>query len=166
VSRDVTSATITAEVEGTARKPKLVLLSNPSIYSQAEILSMIISGDPAAQDTAAQPLDQQVIGAVSGAIVGRIKDQIAPQLPIDVIKLDVGSQDYTPFSTARLEIGKFLTDSIYVSYAHRFGSQVTLRPVNENEGSLEYRFLRRYTLQTIFGDEAVGSIDLFWSKRY
>jgi autotransporter translocation and assembly factor TamB len=107
-----------------------------------------------------------VTGVVSGLIIGKVKDAIAPRLPIDVIKLDVGGQDYAGVTQTRVEVGKYIADNVYLSYVHQFGSSSGLKRVNSNEAHVEYRFLRRYELGTVFGDAGVGSIDFYWTYRY
>ena len=35
-----------------------------------------------------------------------------------------------------------------------------------NQAQLEYRFKKRFALDTMFGDAGQGSIDLYWTLRY
>jgi len=107
-----------------------------------------------------------VTGALSSLIIGKLKDQLAPSLPIDVIKVETGNEGYTGLGETRLEIGKYITDSVYLSYAHQFGSTSGTRRVNANEATLEYRFLKRYQLETAFGDAAVGRLNFYWTIRF
>ncbi len=167
-TRQLIDARITIEVSGTASRPKLRLSSNNPAYDDTKIIAAILSGDPGAKVTDTS-LDKKVTGAISGLVVGAIKDQIAPQLPIDVIKVDAAGSgsDYTGLNSTRLEIGKFLSDNIYVSYAHKFGAtQIGTRKVNSNEGEFEYRFLRHFALDVVLGDAPSGRSDLFWTVHF
>lgn len=168
LTRQLTEANIIVEVAGTAKSKKLDfrLSSDPPIYDESQIIGIIISGDPASQRVSNTALDRQVTGAVSGLIIGKVKDAIAPQLPVDVIKLDTGGQDYAGVTQTRLEVGKYLSDNVYLSYVHQFGSSSGLHRLNSNEAHVEYRFLRRFELDTVFGDAGVGGIDLYWTYRY
>src|SRR5205814_9803888 len=65
VTRQVSEATIVIEVHGTAKKPQLVLASEPPVYDQSQIIGIILSGDPGTQRTSDRTLDQQVTGAIS-----------------------------------------------------------------------------------------------------
>jgi autotransporter translocation and assembly factor TamB len=162
LTRQVADAVIALEVYGSMRRPKLAFTSDPPVYGEAQVIGLIVSGDAGNQQVSERSLDQQAIGALSGLLVGRIKDELAPQLPLDVIKVDAG-----PTGTTRLEAGKFITDSIYVGYVLQLGGgQVTPRPINRNEAQVDYRFLRNYHLESRFGDAGAGSIDLYWSKRF
>jgi translocation and assembly module TamB len=166
-TREVSDATIVIEVHGTARQPQLVFSSEPPIYDTSQVVAIVVSGDPGTERVSDRSLDQKVVGALSGAIVGKIKDQIAPQLPIDVLKVDVAGSDGFGLGQTRIELGKYVTESIYVSYVHQFGQPITgTRRINSNQAQIEYRFKRRYVVQTMFGDAGVGAIDFFWTLRY
>ncbi len=167
MTRELSQTRLIIEVHGTAKKPKLVLASDPPIYDQSEVIAAILSGDPATQRVDDRSLDSKVTGAISGLLVGKIKDQIAPNLPIDVIKVDTGTEGATGLGDTRIEVGKYITDSIYVSYVHQFGSTfVGTQRFNANEADLEWRFKKRYELETAFGDAAVGRVNLYWTVRY
>jgi autotransporter translocation and assembly factor TamB len=63
----------------------------------------------------------------------------------------------------RVEVGKYINDRVYVSYAHRFGA--TERQ-NANEAHAEYRLSPHWLAETVFGDAGVGGVDAFWVYRY
>lgn len=167
LTRELSETTIVIEVHGTAGKPQLVLASDPPIYDQSEVIAAILSGDPANQRVDDRSLDQKVTGAVSSLLVGKIKDQIAPNLPIDVIKVNTGTEGATGLADTRIEVGKYITDTVYVSYVHQFGSTlVGTQRVNSNEADVDWRFKKHYDLETAFGDAAVGRVNLYWTLRY
>jgi translocation and assembly module TamB len=167
ITRELSQTMLIIEVHGTAKKPKLVLSADPPIYDQSQIIAAILSGDPATQRVDDRSLDQKVTGAVSSLLVGKIKDQIAPNLPIDVIKVDTGSEGSTGLGDTRLEVGKYVTDTVYVSYVHQFGStMVGTQRVNSNEADLEWRFKKHYEVEGAFGDAAVGRVNFYWTIRY
>ncbi|HEY1587011.1 MAG TPA: translocation/assembly module TamB domain-containing protein, partial [Polyangia bacterium] len=167
LTRELSETVLIIEVHGTAKKPSLVLTCDPPIYDQSEVIAAILSGDPATQRVDDRSLDQKVTGAVSGLLVGKIKDQIAPNLPIDVIKVDTGTEGATGLGDTRVEVGKYITDSVYVSYVHQFGSTfVGTQRFNSNEADLEWRFKKHYEVETAFGDAAVGRVNLYWTIRY
>ncbi|HEX8954500.1 MAG TPA: translocation/assembly module TamB domain-containing protein, partial [Polyangia bacterium] len=167
LTRELSQTTLIIEVHGTAKKPTLLLTCDPPIYDQSQVIAAILSGDPATQRVDDRALDQKVTGAISGLLVNKIKDQIAPGLPIDVIKVDTGTEGATGLGDTRVEVGKYITDTVYVSYVHQFGSTfVGTQRFNANEANLEWRFLKRYELETAFGDAAVGRVNFYWTVRY
>jgi translocation and assembly module TamB len=162
LTRQLAEATVIIEVHGTAHKPQLVLASDPPIYDQSQIVGIIISGDPGDPRISDRSTDQKIVGAISGILVSKIKDQIAPGLPIDVIKIDEPSG----FGTTRVEIGKYLRDDVYVSYVHQFGQPNGLRRINSNQAQIDWRFKRHYSIDTMYGDAGVGAADFTWSYRF
>jgi len=49
VTRQVTDAMVIIELHGRAKKPKLVMSSDPPVYDESQVLGIILSGDPATQ---------------------------------------------------------------------------------------------------------------------
>ena len=163
ITRAVDAATVIIRVRGTLSRPHIELSSEPPIYSQSQIIGIIVSGDPGSTRISDAATDQKVVGAISGVLVNQIKNQLAPGLPIDVIRVE---GDDSAAGTSRLEVGKYITESIYLSYVHQFGAPTGLHPVNANEAQLQYRFKRHYQLETRFGDAGVGAVNFYWSLRY
>ena len=155
-------------MHGTAKKPTLILTSDPPIYDQSEVIAAILSGDPATQRVDDRSLDQKVTGAVSGP--ARRQDQGSDRAqPAD--RRHQGRHGHRRIDRARairdVEVGKYITDSVYVSYVHQFGSTfVGTQRFNSNEADLEWRFKKHYELETAFGDAAVGRVNLYWTIRY
>jgi translocation and assembly module TamB len=166
ITRELDAARIGAEVTGTAKKPVLRLFSEPSIYSETQVIQAMLGGDPGAP-TSDGGLDRKVTGALAGLLIGVIKNQLAPQLPIDVIKVDTGDGENGGLGSTRIELGKYITESIYVGYVHQFGQiQIGTRRLSQNQGDFEYRFKRRYALELSIGDAPAGKADLFWTLRF
>ncbi|MEO6954184.1 MAG: translocation/assembly module TamB domain-containing protein [Polyangia bacterium] len=164
IARELDYAVIAIEVTGSASNPAVHLTSDPPIYSDSQIILAILGSDPGEQGSDA-PLGDKVGGAVSGLVVGQIKNQLAPHLPIDVIKVDVG--DSPTFNQTRLEVGKYIKNNVYVSYVHQFGQLlVGTRRLSGNIGNVEYRFLRNFALELSIGDAPEGKADLVWTLRY
>lgn len=78
-------------------------------------------------------------------IIGKLKSAMR-QFPVDVIKVDNQS---TTTGQSRVEIGKYLTDRIYLGYA--------------NHAQLELRSRRSFSLDSMYGDAGVGSFDVSWT---
>ena len=164
ITRDIDGTQIGVEVTGSASRPNVHFISNPPIYSDSQVMLAMLGTDPG-QPTDNTPLGDKIGGAVSGLIVGQIKNQLAPHLPIDVIKVDVG--DTPDFSQTRLEIGKYIKRNVYVSYAHQFGQLlIGTRILSANEASVEYRFKRNYAVDLTAGDAPEGKADLYWTLRF
>jgi len=159
-------ARIVIALEGTPAKPSLHLTSEPPLYDQAQIVSLILTGQPGGQPSSGSSFDPTA--AVATAVLGRLADEIAPQLGLDVLRVEnvkqVDKEGYaTGDSDTRVEVGKYISDRVYLSYAHVFAAP---DDANQNEAHVEYRLTRRWMLESVFGDAGVGGVDALWTYRY
>ena len=159
--RKIDDAKIIIEVSGTARSPVITFRSDPAIYDQAQVIGIVLSGSRGGS------IQQQALGALSGLLIGKIKDSLGKAVPVDVIKFDVGGNDASGANQSSLEVGKYLRDNLYLSYTHRFGSPSTiLHRVNNDQVSLEWSFLPDYQINLLAGDQGVGALNLYWTRRF
>jgi autotransporter translocation and assembly factor TamB len=159
-------ARIVIALEGTPAKPILHLTSEPPLYDQAQIVSLILTGQPGGQPSSGSSFDPTA--AVATAVLGRLADEIAPQLGLDVLRVEnvkqVDKEGYATGDTdTRVEVGKYISDRVYLSYAHVFAAP---EDANQNEAQVEYRLTRRWMLESVFGDAGVGGVDALWTYRY
>ena len=163
ISSQMQDAMIYLGVNGTALKPKLRFTSDPPIYDESQIISLVLSGGR----QGGGGLQQKVIGGLSSLLIDKLQSQLAGDLPIDVVRLDLGSGDPLSNSRTSLEVGKYIRDDLFLLYTHRFGdSQNILHRTNNNEVTLEWHFFRNYQLDLMGGDQGMGALDLYWRKRF
>ncbi len=146
---------------GTLRAPQLELSSEPPRYDRAELVSLLVSGEPN-RPVSEGSLDSAAVASLPGLIVSALKEQLLPGLPIDVLRVESSAEG---FSTTRVEVGKYLSSRIYLSYTHQFGVANPLGPQNSNQATIEWRFARQLRLDTTFGDAGIGSADLYFTLR-
>jgi hypothetical protein len=166
LTRQFPDALVVVELRGTPKKPKLHLSSEPAVYDQAQIVSLILTGQPGGQPSNGKSFDPTAV--VATAVLSRLADQIAPELGLDVVRVekqDVTNEEglATGDSDTRVEVGKYISERIYLSYAHIFGAPET---ANQNEAHVEYRMTRRWMLETLFGDAGQGGLDALWTYRF
>ena len=169
--RVVGDVTVIIDLTGTARRPAISLSSDPPRYDETEVLSLLLQGDPSAGPVDQTSLENSVVGALSGLLVNRIKDNLLPSLPVDVVRIDTGAAPAgaSPLSTptTRVEVGKYITPRIYVSYVHQFfASPQILQRANANQATVEWRFARHFELETTYGDAGVGGMDFSFRYRF
>jgi len=159
-------------LRGTMENPELTFSSDPPGLDSSQVLGMIVTGGAPSGDPSAMGFN--VAGTIATAILGKLADQIAPQLGIDVLRVSTGAETTTstaaPFrggtselSDTRVEVGKYLSPRILVSFVHVFGATENQ---NQNEARVEYRMTRQWVMETAFGDAGVGAIDFLWRWRY
>ena len=67
---------------------------------------------------------------------------------------------------APIEVGRFVSDRIYVRYEQHYGgSRLGRSPANAEEASDEYQLGRGFQLTTTFGDAGVGGVYFFWTTK-
>jgi translocation and assembly module TamB len=165
VSHQFPDAQVSVELRGTPAKPELRLSSDPAIYDQAQIVSLVLTGQAGGQPSTGGSFDPTA--AIATTVLGKLADQLAPELGLDVLRVEsvthAGDQASTGERETRVEVGKYVTERIYLSYAHVFGGS---QNQNANEAQAEYRVSRRWLVQTVFGDAGAGGIDALWTYRY
>ena len=101
-------------------------------------------------------------------MLSKLADKVAPALGLDVMRVE-GQEvknekgEATGDTDTRVEVGKYVTERIYLSYAHIFGAPDN---ANQNEAHVEYRMTRRLMMETVFGDAGQGGLDTLWTYRF
>jgi hypothetical protein len=130
--------------------------------SQAQLVDLVLSG----RASGGGP-DQSAESVISSALLSQLAGLVAPRLGLDVIRIQRSEVQSTTsvgaITETQLELGKHLTDRVYVGFAHIFGAPENQ---NANEAQLEYRIARRWLLETVLGDAGVGGLDLIWTYRH
>jgi autotransporter translocation and assembly factor TamB len=154
LKRERPEATLIIDLAGPLDHPKLTLSSEPPIYDPAQLAALVVSGDPSAiRGDSSQAA--QMTAALSAALVGQLKSELLPQLPVDTFKLE----------GARLEAGKLLGERVYVAYVHQTVAPGDVRHMNSNQAQLELRLPHGWTIETLYGDGSVGALDVSWKRR-
>jgi autotransporter translocation and assembly factor TamB len=160
------------QLRGTFSDPELTFASEPPDLDPAQVVGFIMTGGPLLGDPSTANFN--VAGAIATSILARLADQIAPQLGIDVLRV---SSDIAPDPThtqpfsgtaadsagALIEVGKYLTPRLLVSFVHVLGADDNQ---NQNEGRAEYRVTDRWVVKTVFGDAGLGAVDFLWTWRH
>ena len=157
-----TTSTPVAEVKATFRgrltQPELIFSSEPSM-SQSQILTLLLTGSPDATDA-----DEERVLAQAAALLATFQNPqlsafLSARLGIDHVGLSFGDDINQPI----LSVGKRITKNIYVETAYRHNA-----PPQQNkvEVRVEYQIAARWTVETYFGNAAVGGVDLFWRKVF
>ncbi|MCU1282720.1 MAG: hypothetical protein JWM53_6266, partial [bacterium] len=166
VTRRLGRATIAVVIEGTAKNPTVRLSCEPPIYDDAQLTSLILAGRTGSDRIAIRELNRQISGLLSAVVIRKIQEQLAPGLPVDVTR-PLDQQSYAEFSAAPIELGRFVSDRIYVRYEQRYGgSRLGRSTANAEEASADYRLGKGFQLSTSFGDGGIGGVYLFWIAKH
>jgi len=101
-------------------------------------------------------------------VLSKLADKVAPVLGLDVMRVESQAvkntkNEATGDTDTRVEVGKYVTERIYLSYAHIFGAPDN---ANQNEAHAEYRMTRRLMMEAVFGDARQGALDTIWTYRF
>lgn len=153
------------EVTGRLVEPKISLFSNPSILSQADILSMLVLGRPASQANKAG--GQLLMAAISSMNLGGGTNgtQLLEQLKKN-LGFDINVQTTSNYNLATNQItdstgvvvGKSISKKIYVSY------NVGLSQTDPNVLTLKYLLNKFYSIQ-ISSSTTSSGIDILYTSN-
>ncbi|MBA2663963.1 MAG: translocation/assembly module TamB domain-containing protein [Bradymonadaceae bacterium] len=148
-------ARIIFRITGTAEDPRLELLSDPPM-TDSEILFVLVTGRPPDRSDVGQ--DESVAGrafdAVSGIFAGVVRDRLAGTIDVDLLRVEAGQE-----GIGRIEVGKYITPSIFASIRRQFGSEEVDAT---NIIRIEYHFLPRWMFEVVYSDRAEGELNLYW----
>ena len=134
---------------------------------ETEIYTLLATGRRTLRAGSGASMNQGQVASVLGSLLAsQARKALAAKLPLDVFSIEAGEEGLTD---ARLEVGKYLTDELYLGYSGRLGTpqnQSTTRRENANAVRLEYQFSPRWGVQVEYGDAQQGGADVIWSKEY
>lgn len=157
---------VTATIRGRVSRPELKLSSDRGL-TEAQIFSLLVTGTVDSNESDPGKTQASAVGLLanfSNPTISRFADQ---KLGIDRVKLGFASDGKDPQETARLQpvltIGKYVTKKIYAETTYHHNA-----PARQNriEGRVEYMFRPSWSLESSYGDAAVGGVDLFWRRSF
>jgi translocation and assembly module TamB len=163
-------ATVFIDVTGPVAKPELVLRSEPEL-SQFEIASLIVTGKTTENFVAEQEgqegeasTQDKVAAAAANAVANTLATQVLGAFVrnTDVI-LSIDFEDATN-RKAKVGVGRYVTDKLFVSLDRNFGSEE--EGGNGNEVRFDYRLSRRWSVEGNYGDGREGGVDLLWKRKF
>ena len=138
------------------------------VLSETDIYTLLATGRRTLKAGSGQSsMNQGQVASVLGSVLAsQAKKALAAKLPLDVLTIEAGDEG---LQGARLEVGKYLTDQLYLGYRGRLGTptnQSTSRRENANAVRLEYQFGPRWGVEAEYGDAQQGGADIIWSREY
>ena len=170
LARAIQGATLFIEVSGTASRPRVNVRCEPALYDDTTLLTLIATGadapSPKDKPVTGESLGARAVGLASDLLLRKLKDELGNYIPVEVLRLDLDYQNINVAPTARLEVGKYILDNLYLSYVYQSAPPNPQRPRNSHEAHLEYHFLKDYSLVSTVGDAGVAALDFFWNHRF
>jgi autotransporter translocation and assembly factor TamB len=145
-----------AIVRGRASAPHVQLSSDPP-YPQDDVLALLLFGKTRDE------LSQQQAGALQSALAGSagvaalesLSDQLGIDIPIDTVEVDDSGSSGTT-----LGVGGYLTENVFVRYGRGISSD------SESNVRVDWRFRKRWSVETSVSTRGDSSADLVWTYDY
>lgn len=156
----VSDVDVFINIGGTARQPNIRLSSDPPM-EETDIFSYLLFGTSSDKLGTGQRFSlQQKAGEILGNIaVGELKGIVGEKFALDVISVTGGEMG------PQIEIGKYLTDDLYIAYERSYIQTSTTTPIPTNSVRVEYRLFDFLTLESEVGGEQAGG-DVFLNLNY
>lgn len=148
-------------IGGTAKKPEIRFSSDPPMQ-ESDILSYIVFGTSTNKIGSGErnSLEGIAAGIAGGIAVNQLKDVLGDDLSPDVLRIGT-SQGVT-----EIEVGKYLTDNLYVSYKRGSSdSALGTSTLTTDWVFIEYEIFDFLTLDSQIGGENPGA-DIFYNFSY
>ncbi|HEU5283026.1 MAG TPA: translocation/assembly module TamB domain-containing protein, partial [Burkholderiales bacterium] len=145
------------EVTGTARDPRVRLVSDPEV-PDVEKLAWLTLGRPveAGNQSDAQTLQRYAAVLATAVGTGSFQSRIARQVGLDEISFSPSMQAEAPGGV--LTLGKRLSDRIYVMFEQNLSAAESILKLN-------YQLSRRWSVRTESGTKT-DAVDLFYTWSF
>lgn len=154
---DLPDAQVTATIRGRASKPDLKFTSVPPMPDY-QILTLLVTGASDMKNPQSGQAESMAANFGTGLVAFQYPEldrQIRQRTGIDRLTLAFGQTTQEPILTAGKRIGRRL----YFETSYHYNAPSGL---NRAEGRVEFELVKRWYLETFYGDANTGGIDFFW----
>ena len=153
----VSDINVYINIGGRASEPKIELTSDPSM-SETDIVSYLVFGASSSDISSGE---RSAAGGIASGLAGGIAASQLQSMLGSAVSIDVVS-----ISGTNVEIGKYLTEDLYIAY-ERGTSESILDSTNitYNKVLVEYHIFKNVTIDTEIGGENPGA-DLFYNFNF
>jgi translocation and assembly module TamB len=147
---------LTANISGVAEEPKIEFNLDGNAINEGDALSYILFGKSLDELSLAQQDNMQSNGSLAGnaaasLLSAQLTKFLGNKLNVDYIEFNSSGN----FDNASLEVGKYITNDLFVSYEQRIG-QSNEDDLSDYEVKLEYEVFRFLFLQLNNSDRDSG----------
>jgi autotransporter translocation and assembly factor TamB len=159
ISRQFPEVQVIASISGTVGAPKIEMRSEPPLYSEAQVVSLIINGTPAGK-TGEDSTNDAALSAIAGLVSQQLANSLTGPLNIDS-SFELNTEEGGKISS--LSVGIWLSDNIFGGYFRHFEADPN---ENQDEVVLEWWLKPTWLMEVRTGDAGASSGDLLWIWRY
>ncbi|XXF77190.1 translocation/assembly module TamB domain-containing protein [Myxococcaceae bacterium GXIMD 01537] len=160
---DREDVTVFVTIRGQGKEFTIKPTSDPPL-PESEIYTLLATGrrNLRANSGASMTGTQQAASIVGSLVASQARKALSEKLPLDVFSIEAAEGG---LAGAKLEVGTYVTDQIYVGYTGRVGATTQERE-SANAVRVEYQFHPRWGLQAQCGDAPACAFDLIWGNEY
>lgn len=153
----VSNINIFVNIGGQVSEPRITLSSNPAM-SETDIVSYLVFGASSTDISSGQ---RSAAGGIASGLAGGLAAAQLERLVGNAVSLDVVS-----ISGTNLEIGKYLTEDLYIAFERgTTDSIIDSNNITYNKVLVEYSLFNNVTLDAEIGGENPGA-DLFYNFNF
>lgn len=153
---------VTVSVVGRGTDVALKVTSDPPM-NESDIYTLLATGRrDLRRSSGASITAEQAVSVVGSLAANQLKNALLKRLPIDivdVVSIDTGAEG---LSSTRVEVGKYLSDSLYLGYTFQPGANQS-RGENTHAGRLELQVSKNACLEATAGTAPAMGADIVWS---
>jgi translocation and assembly module TamB len=153
----LSEAEVTVTVHGRVSRPALEFSSSPAL-SDYQILTLLVTGSTEIGEGEGEVAAKaaSLLAAVSNPA---LQNHLHQTLGIDRATLGFGETIDQPIVT----VGKRITRDVYVETSYHHNAP---EDQNTTEVAVEYGFVPRWSLESFFGNAAVGGFGVYWTRSF
>jgi translocation and assembly module TamB len=153
---------VTVNVVGRGTDVQIKVSSDPAM-SESEIYALLATGRRDLRRSSGSSITaDQAVSVVGSFAANQLKNVLIKRLPIDLfdtISVEAGAEG---LETARVELGKYLSDSLYLGYTLQAGANEA-RGESQHTGRLEYQVSKGVSFEFTAGSAFSVGADLVFS---
>ena len=151
---ETAEARVIVEIRGKASAPTLTLRVQPPM-PQFQILSLLVTGTAEQNEESESQVENKAAAILASFSNPALERHMSDHLGVDRVRVGFGDTVDEPI----VALGKSVTRWLYVETRYHHNAP---EEDNETEVRAEVRLAPRWTLETAYGDAAIGGIDVFW----
>lgn len=151
--------TLAVNLRGKLSKPELQLTSDPSSYSQGQLLGFLLGAAPGGRPgDETRDAATMIASSLASARVGGFVKRYLP-VRLDVLRFEAA----TATDQASITVGQWLARRLYVGYRRRIDA---VPEQNAGQAEVEYWLSPRIVIEGVAGDRGYHDVDLTWVRRW
>lgn len=148
---------VTVQLGGYLSNPTIDLSSEPPL-ARNDVLALLLFGKPSYELEASRAAAIELVFAQLGGEIGLddLRARLSRYLPFDTFSVDLGDE-----SGARVEVGRYLRDDVFVRYGRSVGAEQS-----SDQVTVEWQLTPEVRVESQTSTDGSSGADVIWQKDY